>query len=160
MVTLIDAVVAPVLHNNDPVYPDAVNTELPQLLTTVTVGAEGVAFTVSVAALELTLLTLFVQTARYCLLLSAVDVAKDKVALVAPVILFHVVPFVLSCHCIDGAGVPLAADVKIAFVPAHFVCEAGCVVTEGAIFAGAALLLISKSEVLACWPVGELTPNV
>ena len=33
-----DAVVAPVLHNNDPVNPDAVNTELPQLLTTSTDG--------------------------------------------------------------------------------------------------------------------------
>jgi hypothetical protein len=35
---VIDAVVAPVLHNNDPVNSEAVNTELPQLLTTVTVG--------------------------------------------------------------------------------------------------------------------------
>ena len=33
-----DAVVAPVLHNNDPVNPDAVNTELPQLSVTLTTG--------------------------------------------------------------------------------------------------------------------------
>jgi hypothetical protein len=39
VVTVIDAVVAPVLHNNDPVNPEAVNTELPQLLTTSTAGA-------------------------------------------------------------------------------------------------------------------------
>lgn len=39
MVTVIDAVVAPVLHNNEPVNEPAVNVELPQLLTTDTVGA-------------------------------------------------------------------------------------------------------------------------
>ena len=39
IVTVIDVVVAPVLHNNDPVNPEAVNTELPQLFTTLTVGA-------------------------------------------------------------------------------------------------------------------------
>jgi hypothetical protein len=38
VVTVIDAVVAPVFHNNEPVNPDAVNSELPQLLTTLTVG--------------------------------------------------------------------------------------------------------------------------
>ncbi len=32
---------APLLHNNGPVYPLAVNTELPQLFCTVTIGAEG-----------------------------------------------------------------------------------------------------------------------
>jgi hypothetical protein len=44
VVTVIDAVVAPLLHNNDPVNPDAVNTELPHLFTTLTDGAGGVAF--------------------------------------------------------------------------------------------------------------------
>ena len=39
--TVIDTVVSPWFHNNDPVKFDAVNTELPQLLTTVTVGADG-----------------------------------------------------------------------------------------------------------------------
>ena len=33
-----DEVAAPLLHNNEPVKPDAVNTELPQLLTTETPG--------------------------------------------------------------------------------------------------------------------------
>ena len=37
--TLIDAVVSPVLHNNDPANPEAVNTEPPQLLVTATEGA-------------------------------------------------------------------------------------------------------------------------
>ncbi len=36
---MIKEAVEPLLHNNDPVKSDAVNTELPQLLTTVTVGA-------------------------------------------------------------------------------------------------------------------------
>ena len=42
--TVIDAVVAPVLHNKDPVNDPAVNVELPQLSTTVTVGADTLAF--------------------------------------------------------------------------------------------------------------------
>ena len=42
---MIEAVVAPVLHNKDPVNDPAVNVELPQLFTTVTVGADTFAFT-------------------------------------------------------------------------------------------------------------------
>lgn len=38
-VTVIEAVVAPVLHNKEPVNDPAVKIELPQLLVTVTVGA-------------------------------------------------------------------------------------------------------------------------
>jgi hypothetical protein len=37
-----DGVVAPLLHDKDPVILDAVSTELPQLLATVTVGAAGI----------------------------------------------------------------------------------------------------------------------
>ena len=33
--------VDPLLHNNDPEKPDAVNIEFPQLLTTATFGADG-----------------------------------------------------------------------------------------------------------------------
>ena len=40
---MIEGVVAPVFHNNDPVNDPAVNVELPQLSTTVTVGAETLA---------------------------------------------------------------------------------------------------------------------
>ena len=101
--------------------PVAVNTELPQLLATFTEGVAGIGFTVSVAAFEFTVLTLFVHAARYCLLLSAVVVTNDNVGLVAPVTFIQVVPFVLCCHCTVGAGVPLAAEVKLAFVPAHLV---------------------------------------
>ena len=39
--TVIDAVVAPVDHNNP--VPEALNTEFPQLLVTVTTGADGTA---------------------------------------------------------------------------------------------------------------------
>ena len=39
---MIEDVVAPLLHNNDPVAPVAVNNELPQLSTTVTPGADGI----------------------------------------------------------------------------------------------------------------------
>jgi hypothetical protein len=39
-----DAVVAPLLHNKEPVNDVAVNIELPQLFTTVTTGADGIAF--------------------------------------------------------------------------------------------------------------------
>ena len=41
---MIEAVVAPVLHKRDPVNDPAVNVELPQLFTTLTVGAETLAF--------------------------------------------------------------------------------------------------------------------
>ena len=51
-ITVIDEVVAPLFHNSDPVKFPAVNTELPQLLATVTVGAEGTGFTVIVAGAE------------------------------------------------------------------------------------------------------------
>jgi hypothetical protein len=43
-VTVMEEVVAPLLHNNDPVNADAVNTELPQLFTTDTAGAAGIVF--------------------------------------------------------------------------------------------------------------------
>ena len=42
--TVMDVPVAPLLHNNEPVKDPAVNTELPQLLTTDTLGADGVCF--------------------------------------------------------------------------------------------------------------------
>lgn len=42
--TVMDGVVAPVLHNNEPVKPVAVSTELPQLSVTCTDGASGIGF--------------------------------------------------------------------------------------------------------------------
>ena len=132
VVTVIEAVVAPVLHTNAAVgAPLAVNTELPQLLMTEMDGAAGMELTVNTTALEFTLPARLVHTARYCLLLSAVAVVNDNVPEVAPLILFQFVPLVLSCHCTVGKGLPLAAELKITFSPAHFVCATGCVVTEG-----------------------------
>lgn len=53
MVTVIDVLVAPVLHDNGLVVPVAVKTLLPQLSDTVTMGVEGMALgeAVPVAAL-------------------------------------------------------------------------------------------------------------
>ena len=42
--TIIEVEAAPLLHNKEPAKPKAVNTELPQLLITDTVGAMGVVF--------------------------------------------------------------------------------------------------------------------
>ena len=44
VVTVIDEAVAPLLHNKEPLNEPAVNVELPQLSTTDTVGADGIAF--------------------------------------------------------------------------------------------------------------------
>ena len=44
VVTVMDEVVAPLLHNKEPLNEPAVNVELPQLSTTDTVGADGIAF--------------------------------------------------------------------------------------------------------------------
>jgi hypothetical protein len=142
-VTVIDVVVAPLLHNNEPVKLPAVNTELPQLFATVTVGADGIGLTVNVAPLEFIEPTLFVHTARYCLVLSAIVVANVKVLLTAPLIFVQVVPFVLTCHCTIGVGEPLAAEVKLTLLPEQIACETGCVVTAGAMTGAAQLIEIS-----------------
>ena len=42
LVTLIAVLLAPVFHNNEPVNEPAVKSVLPQLLTTDTVGADGI----------------------------------------------------------------------------------------------------------------------
>ena len=120
-----DDVVAPLLHNKDPLNDAAVNTALPQLFTTVTAGAEGIELTVNVDGLEFTEPAEFVHTARYCLLLSAIAVVNVSVLLVAPLMSLHVVPFVLCCQCTPGVGLPFAAEVKLTLAPAHFVCDVG-----------------------------------
>ena len=52
-VTVIDDVVAPLLHANDPVKFPAVKTELPQLLCTAIVGVAGIGFTVMVTGADI-----------------------------------------------------------------------------------------------------------
>jgi hypothetical protein len=143
-VTFIDVVVAPLLHNNDPVKLEAVNEELAQLFATVTVGAEGIEFTVSVAALEFVEPVVLVHTARYFFELSATDAVKVKLGSMALVMFVHVVPpFELTCHFTAGAGVPLAAEVNVTLLPAQTVCGDGCVVTTGTLAAGEQLNEIS-----------------
>ena len=44
VVIVMDEIVAPLLHNKEPVNDVAVNVELPQLSTTDTVGVDGIAF--------------------------------------------------------------------------------------------------------------------
>ena len=118
--------IPPLLHENvAPPAPDAVNNELPQLLVTDIEGMEGIALTVNTAALEVAVPAIFVHTARYCLLLSAVEVVNDKGLLVAPPMLFQAVPLVLTCHCTVGAGPPLASEINITLSPAHFACVVG-----------------------------------
>jgi len=98
VVTVIDVEVAPVLQSNEPVNEPAVSVELPQVLTTDTVGADGMVFTVNVAEPEFTEPLLLVHTARYCLLFNAVVALIVNVPLVATLIFVQLVPLVLSCH--------------------------------------------------------------
>lgn len=75
--------------------------------------------TVSVAAVLVAVPTVFVNTARYWLPFWDAVVVKVRVVEVAPVTLLNVAPpSVLVCHCTVGAGFPLAAAVKLTFVPA------------------------------------------
>jgi hypothetical protein len=113
----------------------AVAPDVTLLLTglLVTVGAKS---TVNVAAVVVAELTLFVNMARYWLpFCPAVTATTDNVAEVAPEIFVNVVPpFVLTCHCTLGVGVPLAAAVNVAVAPAFTVVFAGLVVIAGAVF--------------------------
>jgi hypothetical protein len=76
--------------------------------------------TPSVAAVVVALPTVFVNTARYLFpFCAAVTAVKARVAEVAPPRLLKVTPLsVLTCHCTVGAGLPLAAAVKLALLPA------------------------------------------
>ena len=132
--TVMELPVPPLFHEKvAPDAPDAVNRELPQLLVTKTVGADGMELTVRIAALDVAVPAILVHTARYCFPLSPVAVVNDNVLLVAPPILLHELPLlVLCCHCTVGAGPPLAPVLNVAISPAHHVCEDGCVVTCGA----------------------------
>ena len=81
---------------------------------------EGATFTVKVAAADVILPDAFVNTAWYWLLvIGSVVIESVSVVELAPATsLNDVPPFVLSCHCTVGAGLPLAAAVKLAACPA------------------------------------------
>jgi predicted protein tyrosine phosphatase len=89
----------------------------------VTTGAE---LTVSVAAADVPLLTLFVNTASYALSFCEAVAAILKVVEVAPATAVKLAPpFALTIHCTLGVGVPVAAEVKVAVAPAMTVVFAG-----------------------------------
>lgn len=71
---------------------------------------------------------------------------------VAPATFAKAPPFALTCHCTVGAGFPVAAAVNVAVAPAATVTFAGFVVTAGAVFVGAGLLLVGQ-------PASRTEPN-
>ena len=77
----------------------------------------------------------FVKTARNWLLFCPAEVVNVSVVEVAPEMLLNVEPpSVDTCHCTVGAGVPLAAAVKLTLAPAQTVWFTGFVVTVGGVF--------------------------
>ena len=82
---------------------------------------EGVAFTVSVAAVVVAVPAAFVNTARYWFPFCDEAVVKPRMVEVAPApetLLKFAPPSVFTCHCTVGAGEPVAAAVKVAVWPA------------------------------------------
>ena len=78
----------------------------------------GAKFTVRVAAVVVTLPDALVNTAWYWFpLMDAVVLVIVSVAELAPATSLNAPPFVLTCHCTVGAGLPLAAAVKLAVCP-------------------------------------------
>ena len=94
------------------------------------------ALTVKIAWLEVTLLTKFVAITRYLLpFIAKVTFVRDKLALVAPAMFDHVLPALVdTCHWNVGAGLPVAATLKVAVCPALTVWLCGCVTIAGGIF--------------------------
>ena len=76
----------------------------------------GAAWTVSVAAFEVAVPTLFVNTARYCVPFCAAVVAGVVyVVEVAPEMFANVeLPAAADCHWTVGVGTPLAAALNVA----------------------------------------------
>ena len=121
----------------DPVAA-AVNTALAPAVTVTFAGfvvITGAEVTVSVADVDVALLTELANTASYKLPFCPAVVAKLKVVDVAPATGVKLVPpFVLTCHCTVGVGVPVAAAVNVAVAPAATEVFVGCVVIAGAVF--------------------------
>ena len=98
-------------------------------------GGGGGALTVNVAGLDVAEPTELVNTAWYLLPLSEAVGVKVYVSDVPPVpdTLLNVDPPAGStCHWTVGAGLPVAAAVKLTWLPAVAVCDDGWVVTAGA----------------------------
>jgi hypothetical protein len=113
-----DGVVAPLLHDNEPVNPDAVNTELPQLLPTATIGTATVPVGAAVPLPDTLVQALIVWVTVY---VPAADTVMDEV--VAP--LLHnkdpVVavavntepPQLFTTVTVGGTGIVFGADVPL-----------------------------------------------
>ena len=97
----------------------------------------GALFTVNVAAFVVADPDEFVNTARYWVPFCA-PVVESIVCVgdVAPAMFDHDPPTGMDCHWTVGVGVPLAAAVKLAALPAVAVAFDGCCVTVGAAAAG------------------------
>ncbi len=89
------------------------SVEFAQTIAGVVMVAMGKGFTVKVAAVDVTVPHGFVKVARNRFPLS-VEVGENVyVLLVAPATLANVAPpSLLTCHCTEGAGVPLAEAVN------------------------------------------------
>ena len=85
---------------------------------------------VRVATVEVLLPQVLENTARNWLLLCETLAVKLSGLLVAPGIFVNPPPL-LACHCSVGAGLPLAAALKLARLPAQTVRFVGFVVTLG-----------------------------
>jgi hypothetical protein len=111
-----DGVVAPLLHDNEPVNPDAVNTELPQLLTTATVGTTIVPVGAAVPLPATLVHPLIVWVTVY---VPAAGTVMD--AVVSPVLQCKFVPVVVNTELpqlfttvtVGGTGIVFGADVPL-----------------------------------------------
>src|SRR5438132_835478 len=121
--------------------------------------ATGPLSRVKIAALLATLAThRLLNRARYCLPSSAATALKVRLGLVAPAISLNVTPpSVLTCHWTVGAGLPLAAALKLT-LPGHTVWLDGFIVTTGPLsrVKVAALLATSATHRLLHPPYSSL----
>src|SRR5439155_24526588 len=123
------------------VLKTAAGNEPPPVRAGVTVGQ----VTVSVAALLLAVPQALVNTARYWLPLCESCAVKVRLVFVSPTMSVKPEP-VLTCHCTVGAGVPLAAAVKVTLLPACTLWVSGWVVTTGVV------LTVSVAAVVVAVP--------
>ena len=86
-----------------------------------------------VASFELTVPHELVNTARYLLPLCEAVALKHNGLVVALAISLQPDPL-FTCHCIDGAGLPVAVELKQTKPPSHTVESRGCCETTGGVF--------------------------
>src|SRR5437870_5759821 len=100
----------------------------------VVIVASGLAITVRLATVLVTVAQTLLNTARYCFALSLRAVLNVYVALVAPVMLLNdPPPLTLTCHCTVGVGLPEADAANEAELPAHAIRLVGLPVTTAGV---------------------------